>query len=52
MGDKVPDWEITTADGTVHSSEDYAGQLLVLDFWSSWCPNCNDALPVMQLLHE
>ena len=32
--------------------EDYKGQVLVMDFWATWCPPCRMAMPGVQKLHE
>ncbi len=52
VGRVVPDWTLTDGEGRKHTLEQYRGKVVVLDFWSSWCPHCNDAMPAMQRLHE
>jgi thiol-disulfide isomerase/thioredoxin len=52
VGDIAPDWTLTDGDGVEHSMADYRGQLVVLDFWATWCPHCKNAMPAMQRLHD
>lgn len=52
VGDVAPDWTLTDGDGAEHSMTDYRGKLVVMDFWSTWCPHCREAMPAMQRLHD
>lgn len=39
-GDIVPDIQMVTFDGKVIHTQDYAGKVIVLNFWASWCVPC------------
>lgn len=39
----LEDW-----DGRSHQLSEYRGQLLILDFWASWCEPCKKAVPVVE----
>lgn len=40
VGDRVPQFTMETFDGQPVSSSDYAGKVVVINFWASWCKPC------------
>jgi len=40
-----------TSDGDVNST-DYAGKVMLLDFWATWCPPCRSEIPDLNNLYE
>jgi cytochrome c biogenesis protein CcmG/thiol:disulfide interchange protein DsbE len=40
VGQKVPDFELTTFDGEKIATADLRGKIIVLNFWASWCKPC------------
>jgi len=48
-GGNAPDATLNLLDGTtVQLSEHIGGQVVVLDFWASWCGPCRKGLPAVQ----
>ncbi|NCC49845.1 MAG: TlpA family protein disulfide reductase [Spartobacteria bacterium] len=40
-----------TSEGQINSSE-YAGKVMLLDFWATWCPPCRSELPELNALSK
>jgi cytochrome c biogenesis protein CcmG/thiol:disulfide interchange protein DsbE len=40
IGDKVPNFTLTTFDGQQISLDEHKGKVVVLNFWASWCKPC------------
>jgi len=52
LGDLAPDWTLADEKGRPHSLSDYRGEVVLMDFWATWCPPCRAAMPGLQRLHE
>jgi cytochrome c biogenesis protein CcmG/thiol:disulfide interchange protein DsbE len=50
-GKSAPDFAFTVAGQTKHLS-DMRGQVVVLNFWASWCPPCVEETPSLIELQE
>jgi len=52
VGRKAPPFSVEGLDGASLTLEQYAGRVLVLDFWATWCGPCRQAMPELGRLHE
>ncbi len=41
-GEDVPDFSLTTFSGAVIDTSDLAGQVVLINFWASWCVTCDE----------
>lgn len=49
----APDFNLKRLDGGTIKLSDYRGKKsVILDFWMSWCPNCQRDMPVANRLYE
>jgi len=51
-GGRAPEFGFTTFDGETFELEDFRGQVVVLNFWASWCGPCAYEAPDLQYLWE
>lgn len=47
----APAWELPKLEGGTMRMSDFAGKVVVLDWWGSWCPPCRAELPHFQALY-
>lgn len=53
IGDSAPDFLLNDVDGKQVRLSDYKGkQAVILDFFATWCPYCNDEMPRLDKLVE
>lgn len=52
MGDKLPDFEVVMSDGSVVSNESLKGNISLVMFFHTSCPDCQQALPRVQDIYN
>jgi cytochrome c biogenesis protein CcmG, thiol:disulfide interchange protein DsbE len=51
IGEDAPDFTLRDSDRKVALNQ-FRGQVLLLNFWATWCPPCNDELPWLMSLQD
>lgn len=49
---RAPDVQLETLDGDTVRLSDYRGQVVVLNFWATWCPPCRREIPDLMRLQD
>jgi cytochrome c biogenesis protein CcmG/thiol:disulfide interchange protein DsbE len=52
VGDEVPDLTLHTFEGGQISFSELRGEVLVVNFWASWCKPCEQEAAELQQAHE
>ena len=50
-GTPAPAWILSDIDGNMVSLEELRGNVVVIDFWATWCGPCKVVMPDIQSLH-
>lgn len=48
VGAVAPNFELQQLDGKKRQLVDYRGQVVMLNFWATWCPPCRLEMPTLQ----
>jgi cytochrome c biogenesis protein CcmG/thiol:disulfide interchange protein DsbE len=54
VGSKAPPFRAATVDSvpTMHTLDDYKGQVVLLNIWGTFCLPCRDEMPSIEKLHK
>ena len=51
-GDQLPDFRYVDREGNQKVSSQLRGEIVLIDFWATWCSPCVGLLPEMEKLHK
>lgn len=52
VGQKRPDFSHVDATGKAVKAADFDGEVLLLNFWASWCAPCVEEMPMLSRVHQ
>jgi len=51
-GRPAPDFTLSASDGRTFTLSELRGQVIILNFWATWCPPCRAEMPALQEMYE
>jgi peroxiredoxin len=52
VGQKAPDFTLKDTAGRSYTLSALRGQVVLLEFWATWCPPCQAAVPELNQVHQ
>lgn len=52
LDDPAPAFRLAGLDGQWHDPQRYAGEVLVLNFWATWCAPCREEMPLLNRFYQ
>jgi cytochrome c biogenesis protein CcmG/thiol:disulfide interchange protein DsbE len=52
VGDRIPDFSLTTFEGQTYQTADLRGQVILINFWASWCIPCEEEAAELEQAHQ
>jgi cytochrome c biogenesis protein CcmG, thiol:disulfide interchange protein DsbE len=52
VGDLAPDFTLPSLDGRSVSLREHRGEVILINFWATWCPPCEREIPALQAAYD
>ena len=52
IGQKLPNWQFKDLEGKKDGTARFAGKVMLIDFWTTWCGPCKASLPAIAEMTE
>lgn len=52
VGETAPDFEFEDSEGHTASLSDFRGEVVLLNFWATWCGPCTFEMPFIQQVYD
>jgi cytochrome c biogenesis protein CcmG/thiol:disulfide interchange protein DsbE len=52
VGSRIPDFTLTTFDGQTYNTADLRGQVILINFWASWCEPCEEEAAELEQAYQ
>jgi len=52
VGQRRPDFALADASGRVVAADNFDGQVMLINFWATWCAPCTEEMPMLSRLQQ